>query len=459
MKEQQDRELSKGLKRRHIHLIALGGIIGSSYFLGTGYLLHQLGPAAFLAYVLGGIITFLAMACLAELSTSDPLQGSFVSYSAKYISPSWACGVGWSYWVSWVVYIPSECIAAGIIMHNFMPEIPIYLWAILFGILITLVNLCHVKVFGELEFWLALIKLFLLISFSVLAVAILLGVIPETPHQSVGTRYLFGEGGFLPSGLPILFLNMVILLANFQGSEIIGLSAAEAHDPLKTIPGALKTTSYRIIGLYVIPTFLLAAIFPWQEANLSGSVFAHALAKYGLTSYANFFSFMIIVGALSCANGGLYAAVRSLHSLAMHRMAPRVLQYLSPNGVPIYCVLLTVGIIWMIVIGSYFFSSPSIYTNLLAISGFTGSICWISICWAQYRFRKRYNAMSHRRKMIYQVKWFPYLTLFAIWIQLVCLFVILITPELRLAFYLGVPVTLIPILLFRFTKHRKAIID
>lgn len=457
--EAEQRELRRGLKRRHIHLIALGGIIGSSYFLGTGYLLHQLGPAACFAYMLGGIITFLTMACLAELSTSDPLQGSFVSYSAKYISPSWGCGVGWSYWVSWVVYIPSECIAAGIIMHNYMPEIPIYLWSILFGILITLINLSHVKVFGELEFWLALIKLFLLISFSVLAFAIILGILPEGPHPPVGTKYLFGEGGFLPSGFSVLFLNMVILLANFQGSEIIGLSAAEAHDPLKSIPGALKTTSYRIIGLYVIPTFLLATIFPWQEANLGGSVFAFALAKYGLTSYANFFSFMIIAGALSCANSGLYAAVRSLHSLAMHRMAPRILQYVTVNGVPMYCVLLTVGLIWVMLILSYFFPSPSVYTNLLAISGFTGSICWISICWAQYRFRKIHNERHPNRKMIYQVKGFPYLTLFAIWIQIICLFIILITKELRLAFYLGVPATMIPILLFKFTKHRKAIID
>jgi amino acid transporter, AAT family len=144
----------KGLKNRHIHLIALGGIIGSSYFLGTGYIINQVGPSAFLAYALGGLITFLTMACFSELIVAVPKHGSFISYSKMYISSSWACGVGWSYWISWIVYVPSECIAAGILMGHFAPTIPVYLWSILFGFVITFINLLHVKAFGEMEFWL-----------------------------------------------------------------------------------------------------------------------------------------------------------------------------------------------------------------------------------------------------------------------------------------------------------------
>lgn len=455
---EESKDLHKGLKGRHISLIALGGIIGSSYFLGTGYVLNQIGPSAFLAYILGGVIMYLTMACLAELSVADPMKGSFVSYSAKYISPAWACGVGWSYWVSWVVYIPSECLAGGIIMHNYMPEIPIYLWSILFGIVITLINLLHVKVFGELEFWLAIIKLFLLISFSVLAIAIIFGFIPSQAPAFPKTEYLLGEGGLFPNGYLILFLNMVILLSNFQGSEIIGLSAAESSNPEKAIPSALKTITYRVVCLYIIPTFLLAVIFPWKFANLSGSVFSIALAKYGLTSYAHFFSFMIIAGALSCANSGLFAAVRALYGLAIHNMGPKILKYVTKQGVPLYSVLLTLTGIWALIIVSYFLPSSSLYANLLAISGFTGSICWISICWAQLRFRKKVTS-ENLPKMTYKIGLFPYLTIFAIWLQIFCLLVVVINPSLRLSFYLGVPATLIPILLYKFTRHDKMIVD
>ncbi len=455
----EQHELHRGLKKRHISLIAMGGIIGSSYFLGTGYVLNQIGPAACLAYILGGLIMFLTMTCLAELSTGDPLQGSFISYAAKYISPSWACGVGWSYWVSWVVYIPSECLAGGIIMHHYMPEIPIYLWAILFGILITLINFSHVTVFGELEFWLSLIKLFLLISFSVLAIAIFFGFIPTHSPEIIDGKYLIDDGGFFPNGYLILLMNMVILLSNFQGSEIIGLAAAESHDRLKSIPSALKTISYRIIGLYLIPTFLLALIIPWQSASLSGSVFALALHKYGLASYAHFFNFMIIAGALSCANSGLYAAIRSLNGLAIHNMGPKFLKHVTSHGVPIYCALLTITCIWALLFATYFFPSSTIYANLLAISGFTGSICWISICWSQLRFRKKVMQMENPPKLICKIKWFPYLTIFAIWIQIACLLVVILSPTLRISFYLGMPVILIPILLYHFTKHDKIIID
>ena len=123
----------KGLKSRHVSFIALGGIIGSSYFLGTGYVLNQVGPSAFLAYALGGLITYLTMACLAELASHIKTHGSFVSYAHQLISPSFACGVGWSYWINWIVYVPSECIAAGIIIHNYFPEIPIYGWDCHYG--------------------------------------------------------------------------------------------------------------------------------------------------------------------------------------------------------------------------------------------------------------------------------------------------------------------------------------
>ena len=115
--------MNRGLKNRHLQLISLGGIIGSGYFLGTGYVLEKAGPAAILSYLLGGAIVLCVMLCLAELAVAEPIAGSFVTYARKYIGPTWACGVGWTYWMTWVSYVPSEMIAAGIIMNNFLPQI------------------------------------------------------------------------------------------------------------------------------------------------------------------------------------------------------------------------------------------------------------------------------------------------------------------------------------------------
>lgn len=188
--------LKKGLKQRHVNMIALGGIIGSSYFVGTGYIVSQMGPSACLAYILGGIITYLTMACFTELIVAKPCQGSFINYTKTILSPMWACGVGWSYWISWVVFVASECIASGILLKHFFPSVDIRIWIISIAVLISFVNLLHVKAFGEVEFWLSLVKLILIFGFSLCALFIFLGWVGYDKGMFIGDKYLLQQGGF-----------------------------------------------------------------------------------------------------------------------------------------------------------------------------------------------------------------------------------------------------------------------
>ena len=205
-------KMNRGLKNRHLQLISLGGVIGSGYFLGTGYVLEQAGPAAILAYLLGGLIVLCVMLCLAELAVEKPISGSFVNYARDNISPTWACGVGWAYWLTWVSYVPSEMIAAGIIMENFLPQISQLWWAVLFGLIVTAVNLFHVDKFGESEFWLSLVKIVALVAFSIVAGLICLGLIGEQGY--IGSVVLLGSGGFAPNGYWAIVMTMVIILVN-----------------------------------------------------------------------------------------------------------------------------------------------------------------------------------------------------------------------------------------------------
>lgn len=265
-------QMNRGLKPRHLNLIALGGIIGSGYFLGTGYVLGKAGPAAVLAYLLGGLIVLSVMLCLGELAVHRPVSSSFVTYAREYISPAWACGVGWAYWITWVTYVPAEMIAAGIIMNKFIPAVGPALWAVLFGAVITVINLFHVEKFGETEFWLALVKIVALVMFSGLALFIVFGGLGDGGF--IGLSVLSQGGGFSPNGYWAVFLTMVVILVNFQGSEIIGLAAGECREPEKSIPRAIRNVTWRIIGLYIVPIFLLVLIYPWDKASLEESVFA-----------------------------------------------------------------------------------------------------------------------------------------------------------------------------------------
>lgn len=323
-------KMNRGLKNRHLQLISLGGVIGSGYFLGTGYVLEKAGPAAILAYLLGGVIVLCVMLCLAELAVEKPVSGSFVTYAREHISPTWACGVGWAYWTTWVAYVPSEMIAAGIIMNNFIPAVSQLWWAVFFGLLVTILNLFHVDKFGESEFWLSLIKIIALAAFSIVAALICLGLIGDQGY--IGTKVLLGSGGFAPNGYWSIVLTMVIILVNFQGTEIIGLAAGECEKPEKSIPIAVRNVTWRIIALYIIPISLLISILPWDKAGLDESVFAAAVTQYGFSGFGAFFAFVILTAAISCSNSGLYGAARALHALARMDMAPSTLAHINKNG-------------------------------------------------------------------------------------------------------------------------------
>lgn len=447
-------KMNRGLKNRHLQLISLGGVIGSGYFLGTGYVLEKAGPAAILAYLLGGVIVLCVMLCLAELAVEKPVSGSFVTYAREHISPTWACGVGWAYWTTWVAYVPSEMIAAGIIMNNFIPEVSQLWWAVFFGLLVTILNLFHVDKFGESEFWLSLIKIVALAAFSIVAGLICLGLIGDQGY--IGTKVLLGSGGFAPNGYWSIVLTMVIILVNFQGTEIIGLAAGECEKPEKSIPIAVRNVTWRIIALYIIPISLLISILPWDKAGLDESVFAAAVTQYGLSGFGAFFAFVILTAAISCSNSGLYGAARALHALARMEMAPSALGHINKNGMPSRSILVSICACWAVILLYSFDPNSALYTYLLAVSGFTGAIAWISICWSEYRSRKRKIAEGTEGALRYKTPFFPYVTLFGIWAQVFCLIVMVFEPELREALYAGIPMLLFPMAWYRLRQRRRA---
>jgi amino acid transporter, AAT family len=445
---EEKKELNRGLKNRHLQLIALGGIIGSGYFLGTGYVISEVGPAAFLSYLLGGLIVYSVMYALGELAVEIPISSSFITYANRFISPSVACGVGWSYWITWVTFVPSEMIAAGIIMNYFIPGIDSIYWAVFFGAVVTVVNLINVKSFGELEFWLSIIKILAIVLFCVIGIFIFFGFNPT--KEFLGTKVLTSSGGIFPKGVSVVFFSMVIILVNFQGSEIIGLAAGESENPEKNIPIAIRNVAFRIISLYVIPVFILVLIIPWTSLGLDASVFAIALEKNGFSWASKIFSFVVLTASISCSSSGLYGCSRAMYALSKEKMAPSFFSKLNKNQVPHYATLISILACWIGIL-AYFVLGEEIYKNLLALSGLSGAVAWISIGWSQYNFRKKID----ESKLKFKTPFFPYFTLFGIWAQIICLGLMLFHEELRIAFYIGVPILILPILIHKFFLNKK----
>ncbi|HEL8437628.1 TPA: amino acid permease [Legionella pneumophila] len=457
----KDSGYRRGLKDRHVQLIALGGIIGSGYFLGTGEVINLVGPSVFIAYLLGGLIIYLTMLCMGELAVAIPISGSFVTYTSDFISPTVACGVGWSYWITWVAYIPAECVAGGIIMELFT-GVSGYIWVVCFGLIITYINLAKVDTFGEIEFWLALIKIISLLAFVFLAILIFFGLIHGSePPGIIGFKYLLGDGGLLPNGAMSLLTAMVLLLVNYQGSEIIGLAAGESENPARMIPHAIRNVTFRILFLYIIPVFCLVLIFPWQKAGLSNSVFADALNFYGLKWAGAVTSFVTLSATLSCANSGFYGAVRSLNALARDGMAPHVLAKFNQNSVPQNAVIATLIGVWILLGVGYFFGQTKLYIALLLVSGFTGTLAWLSLCIAQISFRNRlYKAGYSIKDLRYVTPYSPYTGILAVILMVGSLFFLLLNkdPIYKLSFIIGVVSFIIPVIIYKvfdLSKVRK----
>ncbi|TIE11571.1 amino acid permease [Legionella pneumophila] len=457
----KDSGYRRGLKDRHVQLIALGGIIGSGYFLGTGEVINLVGPSVFIAYLLGGLIIYLTMLCMGELAVAIPISGSFVTYTSDFISPTVACGVGWSYWITWVAYIPAECVAGGIIMELFT-GVSGYIWVVCFGLIITYINLAKVDTFGEIEFWLALIKIISLLAFVFLAILIFFGLIHGSePPGIIGFKYLLGDGGLLPNGAMSLLTAMVLLLVNYQGSEIIGLAAGESENPARMIPHAIRNVTFRILFLYIIPVFCLVLIFPWQKAGLSNSVFADALNFYGLKWAGAVTSFVTLSATLSCANSGFYGAVRSLNALARDGMAPHVLAKFNQNSVPQNAVIATLIGVWIFLGVGYFFGQTKLYIALLLVSGFTGTLAWLSLCIAQISFRNRlYKAGYSIKDLRYVTPYSPYTGILAVILMVGSLFFLLLNkdPIYKLSFIIGVVSFIIPVIIYKvfdLSKVRK----
>lgn len=459
-----DGEFRRALKDRHVQLIALGGVIGSGYFLGTGAVIQQVGPSVFLAYILGGLIIYLTMLCMGELAVAIPIAGSFINYTADFISPSLACGVGWSYWISWVAYIPAECVAGGIIMQYFT-GINGYIWAVCFGLLITYINMAKVGTFGEIEFWLALIKIVSLFGFIALSGLIFFGIIHgDKPAKMIGGQFIFNQGGLFPNGKMVFLTAMVLLLVNYQGSEIIGLAAGESIDPARMIPCAIRNVTFRILFIYIIPVFCLVLIFPWKHANLTNSVFSEALNFYGLKWAGAITSFVTLTATLSCSNSGVYGIVRSLNALARNGMAPQKLAKLNRNAVPRNAAIVTLLAIWILLIAGFFCGQSKLYIALLLISGFTGTVAWISLCWAQINFRRKLIGAGYTTQdLSYATPGSPYTGILAIILMLICLVFLLFNQEqsYQIAFTIGAITFIVPIIIYKYlglAAHREAIL-
>lgn len=433
----------KSFRFSELLAIAIGGTISTTYFMEGGFFLKNLGPLAFISFIIGGFITHTVMLCLRELTASNfPCQTNFIGFSHKYLSPAISCGIGFSYWVGWVFTIPVECFSAGILFNSLFPQIPTSFFTIAILIHICLVHVQKVGFFSKVAEIFTYTHMIIFLIFIISAILILTGKW-DNNFVDINLSEFLSEKGLAPHGLTVFITYGLILLLNFQGTEIVGIAEPETKNPKVETIKTMGFITPLITILYVIPMILLPWIFPWQNVPEEGSIFAFALSSHNIKWASGLFTFLIASGALASCNSGLYAASRCIHAMSHEKVFPVYFNEFTKNKIPgrgSWITFLAVGIIIFV-----FLSAPSraFYEILLSISGFSGLFAWLGICVCQYRFRKL-SIKNSEIEVKNKIQLFPYLTLLAIFLILGYMAFTIYEPGYRLSFYVGTLSFIIP---------------
>ncbi len=436
-------KLNRGLKNRHLQMIALGTAVGTGLFYGSTSTIALAGPAVSLSYLIGGIIIFLIVRMLGEMSVEEPVSGSFSYYAGKYWGKFPGFLAGWNYWFLYIIVSMAELTAVGIYLQYWFPDLPQWVGALICLILITAINLITVSAYGEIEFWMALIKISAIVFMIILGSYLILTDARPFPDNFSN---LWSHGGFFPHGLEGMFLALVPVLFSFGGIELIGITAGETENPEKTIPRAINQVIYRILIFYVGTMLVLMTLWSWDEVGTKASPFVQIFENVGIHTAANILNFVVLTAAVSVYNSAIYSNSRILFSLAENSEAPKFLAKLSTNRVPVNGILISSGITLLAVILNYIFPGQ-IFMYLLSIVTGAVVISWAMIVLTHLKFRAYY-----RRTPKFKALFFPFANYLCLMFLAGVLILMTTMEEMRLAVMI-MPIWLCAIWLFYKYKH------
>lgn len=389
--EAEDAGYHKSLKPRQIQMIAIGGAIGTGLFLGAGGRLAAAGPSLIIAYALCGFFAFLILRALGELVLHRPTSGSFVSYAREFYGEKAAFVSGWFYWVAWATTTVADITAVALYMNFFgnyvawIGAVPQWAWALVALIVVLGLNLVSVKVFGELEFWFAFIKVAALVAFLLIGTYF---VVFGTPTGSpVGIQLIMDNGGFFPSGLlPMIVLMQGIIFA-YASIELVGTAAGETKNPEKTMPKAINSVVLRIAVFYVGSVILLSLLLPYTSYEKGVSPFVTFFGSVGIQGMDVIMNLVVLTAALSSLNAGLYSTGRILRSMSVNGSAPKFASRMNKAGVPYGGIALTAGVSLLGVPLNYIVPGDA-FEIVLSVAAVGIIVAWATILLCQIQLKR-----------------------------------------------------------------------
>ncbi|MFP5521753.1 amino acid permease [Peptococcus simiae] len=430
----ENNQLQRGLKERHVQMIAIGGAIGVGLFLGSAQTINMAGPGILVTYGIAGIIIFFIMRALGEMAVEFPVAGAFSAYANDFVGPFHGFLVGCMYWVEWTVIAMAELTAMAIYVNFWFPDFPQWASTLIFLGLLTLANLTAASLFGEMEFWFAIIKVVTILAMILIgACMILFGL--GNGGEAIGFSNLTSHGGFFPNGARGVFDALVMVAFAFIGVELIGITAGEAENPRKVIPKAINTVIYRILIFYIGALFVIMCLYPWDEIGTTGSPFVLTFSKLGIAAAAGIINFVVLTAALSSCNSGLYSCGRMLYNLSVHNQAPKMFGKISKHHVPANAIVFTSALVLIGVIINYVMPDKA-FTYLTSVSSFCAIYAWGMITLTQMKFRKGLSE-GQKKNLAFKMPFYPFSNILTLIVLVVILAAMAAHESTRIAIPVG----------------------
>lgn len=388
-------QLQRELSNRHIQLIAIGGAIGTGLFLGAGQTIALTGPSILLTYIIIGFMLFMFMRGLGEILVANTNFKSFADVTNEYIGSFAGFVTGWTYWLCWIITGMAEVTAVAKYVSFWFPNVPNWLSALFCVLVLMSLNLLSAKLFGELEFWFAIIKIITIIALIVVgAIMIIMAYKTQFGHASLTNLY---NNGIFPKGMSGFVMSFQMVLFSFVGIELIGVTAGETKDPKTTLPKAINSVPLRILVFYVGALAVIMSIIPWAQINPEESPFVRLFALIGIPFAAGIINFVVLTAAASSCNSGIFSNSRMLFGLSKKDQAPPILSSTNKNGVPHIAIFASCALLLIAALLNYIIPNATlVFTYITTVSTVLFIVVWALIIVAYINYHRR-NPEAHKK--------------------------------------------------------------
>ena len=446
---EEQQELQRGLKNRHVQLISIGGAIGTGLFLGAGKTIQLAGPSILLAYLITGCVCFFIMRALGELLLSNTNNHSFLDFVAEYLGKKVAFVTGWTYWFCWVAIAMADLTAIGMYVRYWVPGVPQWLPELIALILLLGLNMVAVSLFGELEFWFALIKVVSIIAFIIVGIYMILTHY-KTSAGPASITNLWSHGGFFPTGTKGFILSFQMVTFAFTGIELVGLVAGETKNPEKVLPEAINNIPIRIILFYLGSLFVIMSIYPWNSLDANNSPFVEVFSEIGITVAASLINLVVLSAAASACNSAIYSTGRMLRSLSQEGSAPKKFRQLTTHRVPGNALVFSTIVIFISVLLNYVMPSE-VFTLVSSIATTCFLFIWGILVYTHLKYRK---SMLGKKEHTFKMPFYPYSNFLVFAYMIFICLVLFLGKDTRIALLLT-PVWFIGLLIIYRMKYEK----